>query len=117
MQNLNVYLYNDEGCLVKEFESQSMAKEFLSTNLSVLQRGIICKTKVKGYYVSDKKMEKFIKEKTEKNTGPIYQYNLQGEYLREFKSCNFVAKYYNSKTYNRIPQVIRQGLNKCGDYL
>lgn len=117
IQRTKVFIYNSDGSYYKEFDSQSLAKDFLGINIGSLQRAIINETKVKGYYVSLKKVDKFVKSKVKKHNGPIYQYDLNGNYLNEFISCNYVAKFYNKKTYNRIPQVLKMGLSKCGDFL
>lgn len=116
VQRISTFLYNDDGTFYKEFNSMYEVAKYLNTSLGVVQRGILGKTKVKGYYISNEKIEMFVKNKCNKHTGPIYQYNLNGEFLAEYESCNQVANLYG-KTYLQISQTLRIGNNKCGDYL
>lgn len=116
VQRIPVYLYNSDGSFVKELNSQSETVRFLNTTLGVIQRAITTKTKVKGYFLSDKKVDKFIKEKPVKEIRKIYQYDLNGNFLNEYSSCNSIAKKYG-KQYLRVLQVLKMGNRKCGNFL
>lgn len=111
-----MYLYNSDGTFAKELKSQSEAVKFLDTSLGVVQRAIITKTKVKGYFISNEKFDKFVKDKKSKEIHTIYQYDLNGNFLAEYPSCNSIVVKYGKK-YNRIITVLKMGNKKCGDFL
>lgn len=116
LQKIKVYLYKQDGTFYKEFESQSAAVREIGTTLHQLQRAIATETKVRGYFVSVDFVEKFIKTKNPKKNIKVYQYDLEGNYIGEFDSCNkVVVKYGNS--YLRLPTILKSGNNKCGDFL
>ena len=115
VQNKPIYCYNSEGDFVKQYKSIS---EFCSENkvtLSPTQRAIAAKFKVAGFYVSDIKLDKFIKVKTKVLETEIHQYDLNGEYIKTFKSCRDVQKNLGSG-YSQIARKIKQGNPICGDY-
>lgn len=115
IQKKSVYLYNKEGDLYKQYNSLSEVMKELKVTLGPIQRAIITKTKIKGYYISDKYIEKFIPVKYVKHTKGVYQYDLGGNFIQEFKSCLEVERQLG-KVYHQIPTKIRLG-KPCGDYL
>lgn len=116
VQRIPVYLYNSDGTFAKELKSQSEAVKFLDTSLGVVQRAIITKTKVKGYFISNEKFDKFVKDKKSKEIRTIYQYDLNGNFLAEYPSCNSIVVKYGKK-YKRVYMVLQIGNRKCGDFL
>ena len=83
IQNKIIYIYDKFGNFVKQFNKISdFCKEYKVT-LGPVQRAILLKTKVRGYYISTEKIDKFIKEKTIKSESKVYQYDLNGNFIKE----------------------------------
>lgn len=115
IQKKELYLYNKDGSLYRKYDSISDVMKDLKVTLGPIQRAIIAKTKIKGYYISDQYLDKFIPIKYPKHTKEVYQYDLSGNFIRSFKSCLEVEQQLG-KTYHQIPMSIRFG-KPCGDYL
>ncbi len=113
-QKKEIYLYHTNGILYKKFNSISETLKELKVSLGPVQRAIITKTKIKGYYISDTLLEKFIPIRYKKHNTGVYQYSLDGEYLNYYKSCLEVARLLG-KQYNSISHCIRLG-KPCGGY-
>lgn len=116
IQRVEVHLYDAKGNYLQSFRSQSEAIKFLNVSLGVLQRAILLKNKVKGYYATTNKVDRFVKEKSIKTIKPVYQYTLDGKFLKEFPNCNCVSKELG-KSYTRISSVLKMGNRKCGNFL
>lgn len=91
-----VFLYNHTGKLYKEFPSISDCAKFLEVNVSGVQKALRNNTKCAGYFVSETKCDKLeIKKYTRNTNKPVYQYDKQGNYLREFISLEEVRIFFN----------------------
>lgn len=55
------YIYDSSGCFVKEFNKLDSLKEELKTCSANINRAIKRRIKVKGFYISKTKEDKFIK--------------------------------------------------------
>ena len=64
---------------------KNIEKTHLSEKVKLynLDYELLLKTKVKGYYISTEKINKFIKEKTIKSESKVYQYDLNGNFIKE----------------------------------
>lgn len=97
-QAIKVYYYDKQGNFVGEAESMSALAKILETCLSSVQkavkRGILCK----NYYICTEKVEKYKPKKyTRKRNVPIYQYDLDGNFIQEFENQNVARKVINKK--------------------
>ncbi len=114
-QNKPIYVYNNDKKFIEEYPTiASFCKKYKVT-LGPVQRAIITKTKVRGVYVSDKKNELFIKEKTIKKISKIYQYTLSGDFVAEYNS-GLEAYKKLGKGYSQIISKLKRGFSVCGDY-
>ena len=84
--NIIIYCYNSNGTYNRNFNSMSECVKILECNLSNVQRGIKLGILVKGYYLSDKLYSIYEKPKTQRLTGMVHQYNLDGTYIQSFNS-------------------------------
>lgn len=115
-QAKSVYLYD---CVTyeyeKTFDSINECARTLGVTPGVVQRAIKSQTKIRKYYISFEKLDKFVKEKTLKHySDEVHQYSLSGEYIQTFSCVNDVVKQLG-KTYSSISTSIRlQGT--CGGF-
>ena len=87
-----VYKYNYLGEFEDSYESMSECAKKLDSNLSNVQRAIKLGIKVKGFYLSDKLTSLYEKPKSDRLTGMIHQYNLDGTYIQSFNSIKEAEK-------------------------
>lgn len=114
-QNKPIYVYNNDKKFIEVHPTiASFCKKYKVT-LGPVQRAIATKTKVRGFYVSDKKNELFIKEKTIKKVSKIYQYTLSGDFVAGYNS-GLEAYKKLGKGYSQIINNLRRGNSVCGDY-
>lgn len=115
-QKKSVYIYNSEGILEEEFDSISNLTKRLDVTLAPVQRAIKLGTKISGYYISDKKFDLYPIKHIEKRrlNEPIYQYDLEGNFLRKFDNSKQAKEFCNMKT-NRLSTAINLG-SSCGGY-
>lgn len=109
-----VYVYYSNGVFKEEFNSITDAAKALDLDYEYTRRIIKSGTKVSGYYLSHTKYEIYPISKKEHNHSTIYQYNLHGYYIQEFKNSTEAAKECGFSI-NRLSEAIR--LNKpYGDF-
>jgi hypothetical protein len=88
-QDKPVYKYDINGKYLTYYKNSSeLAKELQCTRENVrdaIYKEFLCK----GYYLSYEKLDKFnVKKKVKRGAqDPVYQYDLKGKFLREFKNC------------------------------
>lgn len=97
-QVIKVYYYDKQGNFVGESDSMSALAKSLDACLSSVQkavrRGILCK----NYYICTEKVEKYKPKKyTRKRNVPIYQYDLNGNFIQEFENQNAARRALNKK--------------------
>lgn len=115
LQNKKIYSYDKFGNFIKEYNSISNFCKENKVTLGPVQRAIALKTKIKGFYLSDKKLDKFIKEKNIKKLEKVYQYDLDGNFIKEWNSC--LEAYKNlGYGYSMISIKLKMGNPICGDY-
>lgn len=107
------YLYNINGEFIKEFKSITNCAEYIQENVQKISksiRGKYCINKL--WYCSDFKYDKFpIPDLINHKNDKIYQYDLQGNFIREWDSYKDVCKYFNKPNLG-IHASIRLG-NTC----
>ena len=84
--NIIIYCYNSNGTYENTFNSMSECTKCLDCNISNVQRAVKLGILVKGYYLSDKLYSIYEKPKTQRLTGMVHQYNLDGTYIQSFNS-------------------------------
>lgn len=116
LQKKSTYLYTSKGVFFMEFKSMSDTARYLDVNLSSIQKAVKLGTKISKYYISDRKFDVYpIKSQERKRSNdPIYQYDLEGNFLRSFKNSKEAKEFCNLKQ-NRLSNAIN--LNQsCGEY-
>lgn len=81
-----VHIYNEFGIYEKSFNSMSECAKHLNDCLSHIQRSIKTGVKTKGYYISLELYSEYKKPKSERLSGMIHQYDLEGNYIQSFKT-------------------------------
>lgn len=96
-QDKPVYKYDKTGKYLSEYKNSSELAKELQTSRENVRDAIYNKYLCKKYYVSYDKYEKFtIPEKIKRSSNDkIYQYNLEGNFIREFKNCDEASKILN----------------------
>ena len=90
------YLYNLEGKLINEFVSISDCAKYINEDIKRVSKAIKGKFSIaKQFYCSDIKYEQFpipiiINHKNDK----LYQYDLEGNFIKEWENYNSVKKYF-----------------------
>lgn len=92
-----MYKYDKTGKYLSEYKNSSELAKELQTSRENVRDAIYNKYLCKKYYVSYDKYEKFtIPEKIKRSSNDkIYQYNLEGNFIREFKNCDEASKILN----------------------
>lgn len=83
---IKVYIYDSGGIYITEYKSENECCKQLKCNLSNVQRAIKLGIMVHGYYLSDKKYDIYQKPKSERLSGLIHQYDLNGKYIKSYNS-------------------------------
>lgn len=84
--NKEVFLYDSNGTFIKSFNSINEAAQYLDVNSANIQRAIKHQTKVKNHYVLPSFKEKYIPKEYKRKRGEIYQYTLDGKFIRKWES-------------------------------
>ena len=110
-----VYLYSDLGEYIREYKSISECAQDLNVDASHIQTSCSGKYKVTNYYVSYYKMDKFIIPERKSYKGqPLYQYDLEGNFIKEWPGgYSEVVTFYKKKNMN-IHRAIRLGTSCNG---
>lgn len=89
-----VFQYSETGEYDCCYESVSDAARVLNTESTIISRAIKLGYLTNGKYLSSEFFETYVKKPKGNNKKlTVYQYTLEGEYLREFESCNQAEKY------------------------
>lgn len=106
-----VYMYKISGEFFKEFENISTIKKEYKYNKNDLKRAIKNNALFKGYYWSNFKYNNILLENPEleqKSPRKVYQYTLEGDFIREWNSITECRKMFPS-----ILQVCLGKRNHC----
>lgn len=96
-QDKSVYKYDKNGKYLSYYKNATeLAKELQCARESVrdaIYKEYLCN----GYYLSYEKLERFnVKEKVKRTSlDKVYQYDLKGNFLREFENCDDVCNILN----------------------
>jgi group I intron endonuclease len=111
-----VYQYNiSTGVLVNKYSNLTDASATVGLNKQDLSTVCLSVNKAsKGFYWTYDYVEKFIPQK-DKRRKVVYQYTIQGEFIKEFKSVSEASKETGcNKT--GIAKVCRQERLQCGNF-
>lgn len=91
-----VYIYDTNGVFIEEFKSIGEASRKLQIDVQTISKSIRGKYCVnKQYYCSDIKYDIFpIPPKTDHKKDKLYQYDLQGNFIKEWENYNEVKKFF-----------------------
>lgn len=83
-----VYMYDINGNFIQEFESQSIGAEFIGKKASGISEACASNITYGGFYWSKEKVDKLDLSKYHqvKRTKVIYQYSIDGNFIKEFPS-------------------------------
>jgi group I intron endonuclease len=112
----SVYQYNiSTGVLVNKYSNLTDASATVGLNKQDLSTVCLSVNKAsKGFYWTYDYVEKFIPQK-DKRRKVVYQYTIQGEFIKEFKSVSEASKETGcNKT--GIAKVCRQERLQCGNF-
>jgi group I intron endonuclease len=112
----SVYQYNiSTGVLVNKYSNLTDASATVGLNKQDLSTVCLSVNKAsKGFYWTYDYVEKFIPQK-DKRRKVVYQYTIQGEFIKEFKSVSEASKQTGcNKT--GIAKVCRQERLQCGNF-
>lgn len=95
--NKPVYVYDSSGNYLYTEESISSYAKRNEVSLGTVRRAIIGKTKSAGNYLSLEKVDKFeIVTKKRVRNSKIYQYDKNGNFIKEFENVNFIKTEFNN---------------------
>lgn len=88
-QDKPVYKYDKNGKYLSYYRNSSEVAKELNTSRENVRDAIHSKYLCKKYYLSYEKFDKFIIEEKIKRSSEdkIYQYDLKGNFIKEFKNC------------------------------
>lgn len=90
-----IYQYDKNGNFVKEWRSIAEADRFFNSDNSAISKCINNKNNTShGFYWSKIKYDNFVNPVI-RDTIPIFQYDLDGNFIREWKSVKEAAAFYN----------------------
>lgn len=115
VQKVPIYTYNNQGHFLTSYESLSAFCEIFKVSLGPVQRAIKTKTKIKGQYLSREKLTKFIKPIKTKRSSTIYQYNLNGTFIRSWASIKEVVTNLGTE-YKKLRNNLYLGNIRCGEF-
>ena len=108
-----VYLYKSTGEYVKQFESESECARALDVRLSTVQRAIKNGTKCSGYFLKLEYVDKIeIKTYSRKRNHLVYQYDENGNFLKEFKNLKEVRNFFNDPMSQLSKHIFSKSLYK-----
>lgn len=114
--NTAIHIYDSSGIYYKSFNSMSDCLKELNCCLSNIQRALKVGYCVKGYYISTKLTTIFEKPKTERLTGLIHQYSLDGNYIQTYNSIREAEVKLGTKL-KGINEAIRESNSYYKGYL
>ena len=94
-----VYQYTLEGNFIKKFNTISEIKKVYKINKGDLKRAIKNNNKIGGYYWSESKYDNILLENPEielRTPKKVYQYTLEGDFVREWDSITECRKQFPS---------------------
>lgn len=96
-QDKTVYKYDKNGKYLSYYKNASELAKELQTSRENVRDSIYNKYLCKGYYLSYEKFEILeIEEKVKRTSkGKVFQYDLEGNFLREFENCDQASQDLN----------------------
>lgn len=94
-----IYIYNLDGSFNKEFENISFVKKEFKYNKNDIKRAIKNNYKFQNYYWSYSKYTNILKENPEileRSPRKVYQYTMEGDFVKEWDSITSCKKEYPS---------------------
>lgn len=88
-----VYLYDLEGTYIRSYISISECSKDLNVQLTRVQRAIKLGNTINDFYLSSSLFSKFIKPTIPSIIGDIHQYDLDGNYIRNYTSKEELGQY------------------------
>ena len=111
-----VYSYNNNGDFIKEYESIADYAKAHDVHHACVQRAIKRKTKCGGNYISLEKVDRFVVESKKRiRNGKVYQYDLDGNFIQEFKNSTEAKSVVGDK-YSRLTSYINNKERCCDSY-
>lgn len=106
------YLYNIDGDFIMGFKSITDCSLYINEPIRTISKAIRGKFCInKQWYCSDIKYDKFQFLKNDNKKEKLYQYDLQGNFIKEWNSYKDVCNYFNKRSVG-IHASIRLG-NTC----
>lgn len=110
-----VYLYNDKGEFIREFESKSLCAKYIDCLESDVYKSCKAGYMCKNHYVSEKYEKNFSIAKTmDFKQKTVHQYTLDGDYVTSYNFIKDGAKAVGIKNPSQITQSIKLGQQSGG---
>lgn len=114
-----IYLYDAQGNYLKEFKSCTICANYINANKKNISTNIKKGYKTKGYFLSYNKMDKLDitkhKERNSDKKRKVYQYTLNGKFLKEWSSVAEIAKHLQVN-HSTVCQSIKENY-RCRNYM
>lgn len=109
------YLYNNTGNFIREFNSITDCSKYINESVQKVSKAVRGKFCIQNkYYCSNIKYDKFpIISNTNHKNDKLYQYDLEGNFIKEWNNYSEVTKYFGKNL--NIHSSIRLG-QACGGY-
>lgn len=108
-----LYIYNKEKKFVKEVNSIKEAALFINVKITYINKALHNHKKCNGYYISDVYVETF---EPVQSTVKIYQYNLDGTFVKEWENEKSVVDYFQLSNIYTLGRAIQRDTPMCGYY-
>lgn len=109
--------YTLTGVLLNQFKSTSQAAQLLDTKEANISKAVFRKTPfMKFYFLYDSQDLEVINNKAKSQKRRIYEYDLDGNLVREFKSVVEAKRNTPCLTNKRIRNAIVNKITSCGSY-
>lgn len=113
-QRQPVYVYNQDGNFIYKYKSLSECIKNDHIDLYTLKTCLIKQVSYNDKYYSKLKMDVFVKRDVKRHDQwPIYQYDLKGNFIKEYKNIGEAARELKCGSSN-ISRAIKQGLTAVG---
>lgn len=93
------YLYDKNGIFIKAFVSQTEYAKYIQSDQDVISTAIKGCYTCNGYYISNTKYEVYPIPKKHTTNDKIYEYDLEGKFVKEWENSRAVYKAFNINTY------------------
>lgn len=105
----NYYIYDINGKYLVTMHTAKEAADYIGCNKSNISYLLKQGKSLKGYYLSTQYTDTYIPpQKFKIRNTPIYQYNIEGDFIRKWDNCTEVWKSFNCTSCNPLANAIQE---------